>query len=393
MALPALKVAVRAYLAATMPSGKLKRILFIIGTRPEMIKFAPLILKMRREENFEPVVCFTGQHKGLLDDTAAFFGIRPDHHLNLMRPDQTPVSFLSRSLKRLDKIIEKENPDLVFVQGDTSTVLSGSLAAFYHKVRIAHLEAGLRSHDKFNPYPEEMNRLLCSRLADFHFAPTRTAAENLVAEGLTRDVFVTGNTVIDSLFLCLEILDSQDETEYVDYFNQIDWSKKIVLVTCHRRENFGEPLDRILAAIEKFANRFPEVQIVFPVHPNPNIRQMVYDRLEPISNILLTPSLPYPYLVWILNKSYFVVTDSGGIQEEAPYLDKPVLVLRTLTERVESIQAGTAVLVGNQQNTILENMVRMYEDETFYRSFQQKAHPYGTGDSADQILRILKERL
>lgn len=376
-----------------MPSGERKKILFIIGTRPEIIKFAPLIRKMQEDEAFEPLVCFTGQHKELLNDTASFFQIKPDHHLNLMRPDQTLVSFLSRSLTRLDEIIQKESPDLIFVQGDTSTVLSGSLAAFYNKVRIAHLEAGLRSHDKFNPYPEEMNRVLCSRLADFHFAPTRNAADNLLAEGVSHNVFITGNTVIDALFLCLEIIDNQDETDYVDYFNQIDLSKKIVLVTCHRRENFGEPLVQILMAIEKFAKRFPDVQIVFPVHPNPNVQQMVYQRLDHIPNIFLTRSLPYPYLVWILNKSFFVVTDSGGIQEEAPSLGKPVLVLRTLTERVESIQAGTAILVGHQQTTILENMVRMCEDESFYLNFKKNDHPYGDGNSSDQIVRILKERL
>ncbi|MEO5582991.1 MAG: UDP-N-acetylglucosamine 2-epimerase (non-hydrolyzing) [Saprospiraceae bacterium] len=367
----------------------LTKVLFILGTRPEVIKFAPLIRKMKEKEGFQPIVCFTGQHREMLYHTADFFNIKADFDLNLMIPDQSLTQFLSNALVELEKIIKKVLPDLVFVQGDTSTVLAGSLAAYFAKTKLAHLEAGLRSHDKYSPFPEEINRRLSSRIADFHFAPTETAKLNLIQEGITEHVFVVGNTVIDALFLCLEKIRSEGEDKYYQVFKHIDFDKKIILVTCHRRESFGDPLLEILASIIFFAHQYPDIQIIYPVHLNPNIQHVVFKELAQISNVHLMSPLDYPALIWIMSKSFFVVTDSGGIQEEAPALGKPVLVLRENTERIESINAGTSVLVGHDKEKILAHMAQLVEDEAYYSLFNRASNPYGDGTSADQILNIL----
>jgi len=370
-----------------------KKILFILGTRPEAIKFAPLIHKISRDGHFLPVVCFTGQHKEMLYQTAAFFEIKHDYDLELMTANQTLVDFVARSLTGIYTIIEKEKPDLVFVQGDTSTVLSASLAAFYHKTKIAHLEAGLRSGDKFSPFPEEINRVLSSRLVDYHFAPTAIAQQNLNSEGINQNVFVVGNTVIDALFLCLDLLKQRDEEVYYSKFSGLDFSKRLILITCHRRENFGKPLFNILDAFKRFALLHPQIQLIYPVHLNPNIYDPVHVQLDGIPNIHLISPQEYPALIWLMNKSFFVVTDSGGIQEEAPALGKPVLVLREVTERVESLQAGTSILVGSNTEKIIHEMNRLCQDQDYYHSFKRHTHPYGDGTSAQQILEILKAQL
>ena len=370
-----------------------KKILFILGTRPEAIKFAPLIHKIKQDDYFLPVVCFTGQHKEMLYQTAGFFDIKADYDLALMTANQTLADFVSKSLTAIYSVIGQEKPDLIFVQGDTSTVLSASLAAFYHQTKIAHLEAGLRSWDKYGPFPEEINRVLTSRLADFHFSPTPLAQQNLNKEGISNHVYVTGNTVIDALFLCLDLLGKKGEEASYGHFAGLDFSKKIILLTCHRRENFGPPLIRILEAIKTFAIGHPDIQLVYPVHLNPNIQNIVYPILSGISNIHLIAPLEYPLLIWLLNKSFFVITDSGGIQEEAPSLGKPVLVLREVTERIESIEAGTAVLVGSDSLKITTAMNRLCEDEDYYLSFKKNHNPYGDGTAADKILNILKAQL
>jgi len=370
-----------------------KKILFILGTRPEAIKFAPLIHKIKQDDYFLPVVCFTGQHKEMLYQTAGFFDIKADYDLALMTANQTLADFVSKSLTAIYSVIGQEKPDLIFVQGDTSTVLSASLAAFYHQTKIAHLEAGLRSWDKYSPFPEEINRVLTSRLADFHFSPTPLAQQNLNKEGISNHVYVTGNTVIDALFLCLDLLGKKGEEASYGHFAGLDFSKKIILLTCHRRENFGPPLIRILEAIKTFAIGHPDIQLVYPVHLNPNIQNIVYPILSGISNIHLIAPLEYPLLIWLLNKSFFVITDSGGIQEEAPSLGKPVLVLREVTERIESIEAGTAVLVGSDSLKITTAMNRLCEDEDYYLSFKKNHNPYGDGTAADKILNILKAQL
>ncbi|MEP7320674.1 MAG: UDP-N-acetylglucosamine 2-epimerase (non-hydrolyzing) [Saprospiraceae bacterium] len=369
------------------------KVLFVLGTRPEAIKFAPLIQKMKEKDGFQPIVCFTGQHKEMLYHTADFFSIQADFDLSLMVHNQSLTQFLSNALVELENIIKKVMPDLVFVQGDTSTVLAGSLAAYYSKTKLAHLEAGLRSHDKYSPFPEEINRSLTSRIADFHFAPTENARANLLREGINKDIYVVGNTVIDALFLCLEKIRSAGEDKYYQTFNQIDFNKKIILLTCHRRESFGDPLLEILSAIKLFAHQYPDVQIIYPVHLNPNIQNVVLKELAEIPNIHLMAPLDYPALVWIMSKSFFVVTDSGGIQEEAPALGKPVLVLRENTERIESIEAGTSVLVGHDQEKILTHMVRLYTDDAYYHSFKITGNPYGDGTSSKQIIDILTTAL
>ena len=371
----------------------MKKVLFILGTRPELIKFAPLIHKMRTHPSFKTKVCFTGQHKEMLYPTAEFFGIQADYDLALMVHNQSLTQFLTNAIISLESIIKAESPDLVFVQGDTSTVLAGSLAAYYSKSKIAHLEAGLRSHNKYNPFPEEMNRSLCSRMAEFHFAPTQIAQDNLNVEGIQENIYVVGNTVIDALFLCLNKINEQGENRYAQYFHKIDFTKKIILLTCHRRESFGAPFLEIVSAIQIFANRFPDIQIVFPVHLNPNINEIAQSELGNISNVILYPPLDYPYLVWILNKSNFVVTDSGGIQEEAPSLGKPVLVLRETTERIESIHSGNSILIGHDQEKILHHMTKLCQDQSYYDSFRRESNPYGDGHSADQIIEILNKAL
>lgn len=375
------------------PEPTKKKILFILGTRPEAIKFAPLIHAVNQDGYFHSLVCFTGQHKEMLHQTAGFFEIRPDFDLALMSNNQSLAEFFSRSLMALSVLIEKEKPDLVFVQGDTSTVLSASLASFYHKIKIAHLEAGLRSGDKYNPFPEEINRVLSSRIADFHFSPTPVARQNLQSEGINKNIFVVGNTVIDALFLCLSILSEKGEDTYRSKFPNLDFSKKIILITCHRRENFGKPLSDILEAFKKFANEHPQIQLVYPVHLNPHVQDKVYRQLSGISNIHLLDPLEYPSLIWLMNKCFFVVTDSGGIQEEAPSLGKPVLVLRGVTERIESIEAGTAVLVGSDPQKIDSEMNRLCRDGDYYSGFQKNSNPYGDGTAAQKILDILKAEL
>lgn len=375
------------------PDSTKKKILFILGTRPEAIKFAPLIHKIQGDNYFQSVVCFTGQHKEMLYQTAGFFGIKADYDLALMTANQPLADFVSKALTALYALIGQLKPDLVFVQGDTSTVLSASLAAFYHQTKIAHLEAGLRSQNKYSPFPEEINRVLCSRLADFHFSPTLNAQKNLNAEGIFKNVFVTGNTVIDALYFGLDLAGREGEKSYMNKFPFLNFSEKIVLLTCHRRENFGAPLKEILEAIKAFAITFPKVQVVYPVHLNPNIRENVIRQLTDISNIHLIDPLEYPSLIWLMNKSFFVVTDSGGMQEEAPALGKPVLVLREVTERVESIEAGTAVLVGSDKRKIYSEMFRLCADQGYYLSFKKKSNPYGDGTAAEKILNILKAQI
>jgi UDP-N-acetylglucosamine 2-epimerase (non-hydrolysing) len=365
------------------------KVLFVLGTRPEVIKFAPVIRHMQEDDFFLPIVCFTGQHKEMLYQTADFFRIKPDYSLELMTPNQTLVGFLTKSLGALDEVIKLELPDLVFVQGDTSTVLAGSLAAFYNKTKLAHLEAGLRSFDKFSPFPEEINRVLCSRIADYHFAPTPLAAKHLEAEGIQSQIYMVGNTVIDALFLCLNIIRQSGDVLYKAFFKDIDFSKKIILITCHRRENFGDPLLNIVEAIRSFAELNHDIQLVFPVHLNPKIKEVVYKKLGDLSNVFLLSPLDYPHLVWIMNQADFVVTDSGGIQEEASALGKYVIVMREVTERIESVEAGTAVLVGSDKVKILQNMIKLAT--THPDNHRLSGHsPYGNGRSAEAILEILK---
>lgn len=369
----------------------MKKVLFVFGTRPEAIKMAPLILLFRAQSNYDVKVCVTAQHRQMLDQVLDFFSIVPDFDLDLMSPNQTLSSLTAKILTSFQPILEELKPDYVFVQGDTTTVLAAALASFYNKFKVIHIEAGLRSNDMFSPFPEEMNRVLTGRIAAIHFAPTSLAVQNLADEHITENVFNVGNTVIDALLLGVANVNSKSDT-YKKYFESlgVTLSKKIILVTCHRRENFGEPLKYICAALKTISQTYGDVEIVFPVHLNPNIKNYVSETLNQ-TNIKLIEPLDYPNLLWILDKSNIILTDSGGIQEEAPSLGKPVLVLREVTERVEGVEAGTAKLVGANYDLIVAEVNQLLTNEAYYNQMASAVNPYGNGDTANQILTILNK--
>lgn len=365
----------------------MKNILFIFGTRPEAIKLAPLIQIFKQSTFFTTKVCVTAQHREILDQVLDFFDIKADYDLDLMTPNQSLLQLMARAMVKLEPIFDAFQPDLVFVQGDTTSVLVGSLVTFYKRTRIAHVEAGLRSFDLAAPFPEEMNRLLTARLAHYHFAPTPKALTNLLQEGIENNVFMVGNTVIDALQMAVKVVDQQSD-HFRQYFTGIDFSKRVILVTCHRRESFGQPFLNICKALLKIADSFPEVEIVYPVHPNPNIKDIANtELLRP--NIHLIEPLEYPHLIWLMSQAHLILTDSGGIQEEAPALGKPVLVLRSVTERTEGISAGTAQLVGTDSNHIFEATQELLNDEQFYEQMANAVNPYGDGTTSTQILDCL----
>lgn len=370
---------------------KIKKLLFIFGTRPEAIKMAPLIkLAESKPYKFEVSVCITAQHREMLDQVMNFFEIKANHDLNLMKPNQDLFALTSDCLKELKNIIDIEQPDLILVQGDTTTAFVGALAGFYSKVKVAHIEAGLRSGDKQSPFPEEGNRTLIGGIADYHFAPTDNSVDALKQENIKSNVYKVGNTVIDALLLGLDIINRSGEKHYNDYFSWANFNKKIILVTSHRRENFGKPLENICIALARIAKEFPEIQIIFPVHLNPNVRLTVNNILLNINNVKLIEPLDYPYLIWLMQKSYIIITDSGGIQEEAPSLGKPVLVTRDVTERIEGIEAGTAKLVGTDENLIFHEVSRLFNEPEYYKGFANVSNPYGDGKASEYILSYLQ---
>lgn len=372
----------------------MKKILFIYGTRPEAIKMAPLVREFRnRPDKFICAICLTGQHRQMLDQINSFFGIAGDYDLNLMRPGQTLFDIVAGCLLGLRPVLERENPDLVFVQGDTSTVLAGALASYFCRIPVAHLEAGLRSSDKYSPFPEEGNRILAGHIADFHFAPTDRAVRNLAAEGISKNVFNVGNTVIDALHLGLSLLKSSGEMPYRKFFNFIDFSKRVILVTGHRRESFGGGFESICRALSKIADGHDDVEMVYPMHLNPNVREPVTRYLSGKKNVHLIEPLDYPYLIWLMSKCFFVLTDSGGIQEEAPALGKPVLVMRGVTERQEGVEAGTARLVGTESEAIVSAADDLLHDKTAYERMANAVNPYGDGKTSVRIAGILEETL
>lgn len=369
----------------------MKKILFIFGTRPEAIKLAPLIKKMEKEAKFFQVkVCVTAQHREMLDQVLNFFNIKTDFDLNLMKDNQFLSGLTADALEKIDRVLEEAKPDLVIVQGDTASAFIGALAAFYRKIKIGYVEDGLRSGSKFSPFPEEVNRRMISQLADIHFTPTIQASKNLRNENIRKQIFMVGNTVVDALFLGLDTIQkSSVEKEYKIFFKNVDFSKKIILVTCHRRESFGEPLQNICLALKEIA-KTDSVQVIFPVHPNPNIKKMVYGTLGNAKNIHLVEPLDYSHLLWLMKKSFFIITDSGGIQEEAPSLKKPILVVREVTERPEGVKAGVALLVGNSQNKIVKEALALIFNHKKYKSMCAKKNPYGDGKTSERIIKILK---
>ncbi len=369
-----------------------KKILFIFGTRPEAIKMAPLIKEFNKHpQKFELKICVTAQHRKMLDQVLDFFEIVPDYDLNIMRSEQTLFNVTIDSLKGLENILEQFTPDLIFVQGDTTTVLTGALAGFYKKIAVVHLEAGLRSGNKNSPFPEELNRILASQIATYHLAPTQLAVDNLKKENINKNIYLVGNTVIDALLLGLEIIKQKGESSYQDFFKFINFSKKIILVTGHRRESFGQPFENFCSSLAKLAQR-EDLEIVYPVHLNPNVQRPVKQILQNFKNIHLIEPLDYPYLIWLMAKSYLVITDSGGIQEEAPTLGKPVLVTREITERTEGVLAGTARLVGTNKETILAEASLLLDDKLAYQKMAQVANPYGDGKASKRIAAIFIEQ-
>ena len=365
----------------------MSKVLCIFGTRPEAIKLCPLVRRMAREPTLAVRVCVTAQHRAMLDQVLAAFQIRPDHDLNLMRADQTLVGSTSRILGALEPVLLKEAPDLVVVQGDTTTTLCGALAAFYHRIPVAHVEAGLRTGDLHRPFPEEANRVLATRLATLHFAATERAASNLLAEGVDpRRVWVTGNTVIDAVLYVARELEA-GRLRGGDW-SALDPARKLVLVTAHRRESFGEGIEQICRALARLALR-EDVQVVYPVHLNPNVRGPVERILAGRRNILLIPPLDYVSFVDLMRRAYLVITDSGGIQEEGPSLGKPILVAREKTERPEAVEAGTALLVGAEEERIVQAAEALLDDGRRQAEMARVHNPYGDGRACERITSVI----
>jgi UDP-N-acetylglucosamine 2-epimerase (non-hydrolysing) len=367
-----------------------QKILSIIGTRPEAIKMAPVIRElMGRGEKILSRVCVTAQHREMLDSVLKLFDIRPDHDLNLMRDNQSLSQLTSAAISGLDSVVRQEKPDWILVQGDTTTVLAAGLAGFYHQIRIGHVEAGLRSGQKYQPFPEEINRRIAGVVADAHFAPTEEARQNLLREGVPESaVHVTGNTVIDALHYIAAMPFNINQSPLAGIPAQKRW----VLVTAHRRENFGAPLERICDALRQLAGRYAgSVQLIYPVHLNPNVEKPVRKMLGQIENISLLPPLEYLPMVHLMKRSEIVLTDSGGLQEEAPGLGKPVLVFREVTERPEGVRAGTVRLVGSDTGRIVEQASRLLDDRNAYEAMSKAIQPYGDGYAARRIADILEE--
>lgn len=372
------------------------RLFFVFGTRPEAIKLCPVIAKFRQfPEQFDVRVCVTAQHRELLDQVLEIFALQPDYDLNVMQPAQTLFYTTETILHALNPILSQEQPDWVFVQGDTTTVFAAALAAFYHRIPVAHVEAGLRTDNIYNPFPEEVNRRLVSVVASLHFAPTEFTRQNLLREGIANEkIFVTGNTVIDALLAIQHRLHtSPDLLRPADHseLRQVDFSKRIVLVTGHRRENFGIGFQNICEALGRIAKSFPDVELVYPVHLNPNVQRPVFDLLGSIPNIKLIAPLDYLAFVYLLERCYLALTDSGGIQEEAPALGKPVLVMRETTERQEAIAAGTARLVGTDVERIVSECTRLLNEREAYLTMARAINPYGDGTACEQIVRRLSQ--
>ncbi len=370
--------------------------LFIFGTRPEAIKLAPVIIKSKKyHDKFRVRICVTAQHRQMLDQVLNIFKIKPDYDLNIMQENQSLFDTTANSLRQIERVLKKENPDMVIVQGDTTTTFVSSLAAFYSKIKIAHIEAGLRTNNKFNPFPEEINRRLTDCIADLYFVPTERAKNNLIAEGVDKNkIYLTGNTVVDALLMIVRRQRPRNVQEYYNRFFMKNYgisfnNKRTILVTIHRRESFGKDFENICLGLKKIAEMNESVQIIYPVHLNPNVQKPVKKILSNCKNIFLLEPLDYLTFVWLMNKSYLILTDSGGIQEEAPSLGKPVLVIRKTTERPEGVEAGVAKLVGVESESIYSETMRLLTENKLYQKMSRSVNPYGDGRAADRIIEIL----
>ncbi len=369
------------------------KVISVFGTRPEAIKMAPVVKELARHSSINSLVCVTAQHREMLDQVLDLFEIKPDYDLDIMKEKQGLSEITCSVLKGLGKVFEKEKPDLILVHGDTTTTFSASLAAYYQKIPVGHVEAGLRTGNIYSPWPEEMNRKLTGCIAKFHFSPTKKSKQNLLLENVDkRSIFVTGNTVIDALINVVDILENNNKlTEQLEKkLPIIDKNKKLILVTGHRRENFGKGFDNICKAINTISQR-DDVQIIYPVHLNPNVKEPVFKYLANKNNITLIDPLDYLPFISLMKKAYIILTDSGGVQEEAPSLGKPVLVMRDTTERPEAVDAGTVRLVGTHVDTIVQEVFALLDDQSQYESMSQSHNPYGDGNAAKYIVDVIEK--
>lgn len=372
----------------------MKKNLIVFGTRPEAIKMAPLVKEfLKHNAVFETKVCITAQHREMLDQVLDFFEITPDYDLDLMKPNQNLYSLTADIITNLKPVLEDFNPDYVYVHGDTTTTMATSIAAFYSGAKVCHVEAGLRTFNKRSPFPEEINRSIAGRVSDYHFAPTTTSQQNLIGENVTaKDILITGNTVIDALGFSSKKVTSDNfiDDEIENLKKIVDHSKKLILVTGHRRENHGQGFINICKALKEISNN-QDVQIIYPVHLNPNVQKPVYEFLENVDNIKLIAPLSYPAFVWLMSKSYLIITDSGGVQEEAPSLGKPVLVMRDTTERPEAVSAGTVLLVGTDADKILKETSKLLQDKEAYSTMSKLHNPYGDGTACEKIVDFISK--
>ena len=370
-----------------MEKKKIK-VMTVFGTRPEAIKMAPIVLELAKHpDKITPVVAVTAQHREMLDQVLGLFNITPDHDLDIMAQGQTLFDITSKAMMGLDKVLEQEKPDIVLVHGDTTTTFAGALAAYYHQTTVGHVEAGLRTHDKYSPFPEEMNRKLTGCIADLNFAPTETSESNLLAENVKPEsIFVTGNTVIDALHHTV-----RDDFQFEDELLQnIDFeNKRIILVTTHRRENLGEPMRHVYKALRQLTEEFDDVEVVFPVHKNPKVREVVREELGGLSQVHLIDPLDYEPFANLMHKAHLILTDSGGVQEEAPALGKPVLVLRDTTERPEAVAAGTVKLIGTDRDVVYNEAKTLLTGEKAYHRMAESVNPYGDGKASERIIQAI----
>ena len=359
-----------------------KKIMSVFGTRPEAIKMAPLVKALAEYEGFESICCLTGQHREMLDSVMQIFELKADYDLDIMEKSQTLSKITTKTLLGMEQVIAEAKPDLILVHGDTTTTFAGALSAFYHQVPVGHVEAGLRTYDKLSPFPEEMNRNLVGKIADLHFSPTLANAENLRKEQLAGEIFITGNTVIDAMKYTVS-----DDFQFSDpKLNALDFAgQKVIVMTCHRRENYGEPMAAIMRAVRRLAEANPDVQIVYPVHLSPVVQNAAHGELDGIANVHLTDPVDVEQMHNLMARSYLVLTDSGGLQEEAPSLGKPVLVMRRETERPEAIAAGTAKLLGVDEGVIVKETQRLLDDPAAYEQMAKAVNPYGDGNACKRI--------
>lgn len=372
----------------------MKNNLIVFGTRPEAIKMAPLVKSFLADSNFNTKVCVTAQHREMLDQVLSFFDIVPDYDLNVMKPNQNLYSLTATIIEGMKDVLEEVKPDFVYVHGDTTTSMAVGIAAFYSGAKVCHVEAGLRTFDRKYPFPEEFNRQLTGKIADFHFAPTTLSQNNLLQENTAKEnVIVTGNTVIDALLIGINKVNTENfiDSEIEELKTILDFQKKIILVTGHRRENHGQGLLNICSALKTIAENNPETQIIYPVHLNPNVEKPVHELLSGINNIILVKPLAYAAFIWLMEKSYLIITDSGGIQEEAPSLGKPVLVTRDTTERPEAVEEGTVLLVGTNTQKIIEETQKLISDTKYYKGMSLLHNPYGDGKAASRIVDFINK--